>query len=101
MGYNVFADMGLPNPEMELLKCEIVHSLRKLMEEKDLTPQDVSALWSIPAEGIPLLLKGDWEAYSVERLFQFAGALNNNICIVDDSPEAALSDQTKTFALTA
>ena len=101
MSYNVFADMGLPDPEMELLKCDLVRSLRKLIEEKDLPLETVSHLWSVPAEEIPLLLGGDWEDYAIERLFQFADALQRNVSLPRESQEPLFQQGSKTLVLSA
>ncbi len=34
---NVFADLGLPNPEERLLKANIVNELHRLIKERGLT----------------------------------------------------------------
>ena len=39
---NVFADLGLPNPDEELLKAQIVRTLDHLITEKRLTPQQAA-----------------------------------------------------------
>ena len=100
MSYNVFEDMGLPNPEMELLKCEIVRSLRHTLNEKGLSEAAAASLWDIPVAEVPLLLKGYWENYSVERLFQFANALGRTVRITIDSQDAAPGEQARTLVLT-
>ncbi len=42
MSHNVFADMGLPNPEDELMKARLVHLLSKVIAEKRLTPEEAA-----------------------------------------------------------
>ena len=44
---NVFADLGLPNPEEELLKAQIVRTLDHLITEKRLTPQQAADVLGI------------------------------------------------------
>lgn len=107
MSYNVFADMGFEHPEMELLKCEIVRSLRDLLGEKKITQEAASLLWNIPAAKVSPLLRGDWEDYSVERLLQFATALGGTVhvsldChdVISDSHDAA-PEEARTLVLTA
>ncbi len=100
MSYNVFADMGLPNPEMELLKCQIVQSLGVLQSEKGLSDDAVARLWDVPASEVPRLLEGYWDDYTVERLFQFANALGRNVRITIDSRDAAPGEQARTLVLT-
>ncbi len=101
MGYNVFADMGFENPEMELLKSEIVSSLRHLITEKEMTDEAAAYLWDIPAAEVPDLLKGHWENYPVEDLMRFADALNRNVRIIIDSRDVAPDEEARTLALTA
>ncbi len=101
MGYNVFADMGLPNPEVELLKCQIVGSLRDMIKAGSLNEKKVASLWTIPAEEIPLLLKGRWEAYSVEQLFYFADVLNRTLSGELHRRDVAPDEEAKTLVLTA
>lgn len=94
MSYNVFADMGFPNPEEELAKARLVHCLRELIEDKRLTEQRAAALFGLtPPELSRLLWHGGWGDYSVEQLRRF-------ICAVD--PDAVLEDEeAQTLALTA
>jgi len=100
LSYNVFADMGFENPEMELLKCQIVQSLRASQSEKGLPDDAVARLWNIPVAEVPRLLRGYWGDYSVERLFQFADALERNVRITIDNQDAAPGEQARTLAPT-
>ena len=101
MGYNVFADMGLPNPEIELLKSQIIISLQEIMTEKKVTADRAAYLWDVSAREVPLLLEGDWDDYSVEDLMRFADALNRNVRIVVNSRDVAPNEEARTLVLTA
>ncbi len=60
MGYNIFADMGFENPEEELMKSEIISSLRALIDEKHLTQEQVAARWRMEPSTVAELLHGHW-----------------------------------------
>ncbi len=53
---NVFADLGLPNPEERLLKANIVNELHRLIKERD-----------------------DFDDYSAERLMKMLTAFEQDI----------------------
>ena len=62
---NVFADLGLPNPEERLLKAKIVSELHRLIKQRGLT--QAAKLVGIHQPDLSLLLRGDlttirWDA---------------------------------------
>ena len=101
MGYNVFADMGFENPEEELMKSEIISSLRTLVDEKHLTKEQVAARWRMEPATVAELLRGHWGDYSVNQLLGFANALGRNVRIIIDSRDVAPDEEAKTLVLTA
>lgn len=101
MGYNVFADMGFENPEEELMKSEIISSLRALIDEKHLTQEQVAARWRIEPLAVAELLRGHWGDYSVNQLLGFANALGRTVRIIIDSHDVAPDEEAKTLVLTA
>jgi predicted XRE-type DNA-binding protein len=46
-GGNVFADLGLPNPEQELLKARLTLQIYKIVEERGLTQAQAGKLLGI------------------------------------------------------
>lgn len=100
MGYNVFEDMGFENPEEELLKSEIVSSLRALVSEKYLTHEQVATQWGMEPSEVAELLRGHWGSYSVNQLLVFANALGHTVHVVIDSRDAAPDEKARTLVLT-
>ena len=98
---NVFADLGLPNPEEELLKAQIVRTLDHLITEKRLTPQQAAGVLGIAKPDLDLLLRGRWSAYSVERLLRFVNAFRRNVRILIDSHDVAPNEVARTEVLAA
>jgi predicted XRE-type DNA-binding protein len=101
MGYNVFEDMGFENPEEELMKSEIVSSLRRLIDEKHLTMEQVATHWSMDSSAVSELLRGHWGDYSITQLLRFANALGGTLRIIIDSRDVAPHEEAKTLVLTA
>jgi len=100
MSHNVFADMGFKDPEEELLKSEIISSLRALVNEKHLTYEQVGTQWSVEPSEVTELLRGHWGDYSVNQLLGFANALGRIVRIIIDSRDAAPEEKARTLVLT-
>jgi predicted XRE-type DNA-binding protein len=79
---NVFADLGLPNPEERLLKASIVSELYRLIKERGLTQVKAAKLIGIHQPDLSLLLRGDFGDYSVERLMKMLTVFEQDIEIV-------------------
>lgn len=100
MSHNVFADMGLPNPEEELTKARLVLLLGKVIEEKGLTPEQAALRLGIGTQPLADLLGGNWDSFSTNDLFQFANALGRTVRIIIDSRDAAPEEKARTLVLT-
>ena len=79
---NVFADLGLPNPEERLLKAGIVTQLHRLIKERGLTQVKAAKLLGISQPDLSHLLRGDFEDYSAERLMKMLTVFEQDIEIV-------------------
>ena len=79
---NVFADLGLPNPEVRLLKANIVNELHRLIKERGLTQVKAAKLVGIHQPDLSRLLRGDFDDYSAERLMKMLTAFEQDIEIV-------------------
>lgn len=101
MSHNVFADMGLPNPEEELTKARLVLLLGKVIEEKGLTPEQAASRLDIETQALADLLDGTWDNFSTNDLFRFANALGRTVRIIIDSRDAAPEEKARTLVLTA
>src|SRR5882762_9013866 len=79
---NVFADLGLPNPEVRLLKANIVNELHRLIKQRGLTQVKAAKLVGIHQPDLSLLLRGDFDDYSTGRLMKMLTAFEQDIEIV-------------------
>ena len=89
MSTNVFADIGLPDPETHLAKAKIVQTLSRIIAEKGLTQAEAGAQLGLSQPKVSALLRGQFRGYSIERLLRFVNALNHNVRIVIESEEAS------------
>ena len=79
---NVFADLGLPNPEERLAKAELARQIRAIIEERRLTQVQASAILGIAQPNVSNLTRGRLSGFSVERLMEFLTLLGNDVRIV-------------------
>lgn len=78
---NVFADLGLPNPEERLAKAELAYQINSLIKQKKLTQAAAAKLLSIDQPKVSSLSKGKLSGFSLERLFKFLNILGQDVTI--------------------
>ena len=76
---NVFADLGLPNPDLALAKAELVQRIRELIEERKLTQVKAAKCLGLDQPKVSALVRGRVEGYSIDRLFRFLNALGQRV----------------------
>jgi len=79
---NIYADLGLSNPEERQTKAELTRQIDAILTERKLTQRAAAAILGIPQPKVSNLLNGRLSGFSVERLMQFLTALNRNVQIV-------------------
>jgi predicted XRE-type DNA-binding protein len=87
---NVFADLGLPEPESRLLKARVLAVINETIESQGLGSQKAIAdTLGIAQPDVSKLLRGRLAGFSLERLLDFASALGNDIDINVTKPARA------------
>jgi predicted XRE-type DNA-binding protein len=76
---NVFADLGLPNPDELLIKAELVHQISESISARQLTQTEAAEILGVDQPKISALMRGKLSGFSTERLFRFLNALGNNV----------------------
>lgn len=76
---NVFADLGLKNPEELLAKAELVHRVCDIIAERKLTQVRAAKLLGIDQPKISALMRGKLDGFSLDRLFRFLNALGSDV----------------------
>ena len=78
---NVFADAGLPDAEVHLLKAQLVSRLDDILRERGLTQSAAARLLGVAQPDLSNVLRGRFRGYSVERLLRFLTALDQDVTI--------------------
>jgi predicted XRE-type DNA-binding protein len=78
---NVFADLGLSNPEERLAKAELASQINDLIEQRNLSQTAAAKLLDIDQPKVSALSKGKLAGFSIERLFRFLNILDQDITI--------------------
>ncbi len=76
---NVFADLGLPNPDLALAKAELVRRIRDIIADRGLTQAKAAELLGLDQPKVSALVRGRVEGYSLDRLFRFLNALGQQV----------------------
>jgi predicted XRE-type DNA-binding protein len=78
---NVFADLGLPNPEQELLKARLTLQIYKIVQERGLTQARAGEILGIKQPHVSALMRNRAGNFSVGRLMEFLTALGQDVRI--------------------
>jgi len=79
---NVFADIGLPNAQEQLVKAQLVYKIDGLMKARGLKQVAAAKLFGVKQPDVSKMLRGDFRQFSVERLIRFLVALGQDVEIV-------------------
>jgi predicted XRE-type DNA-binding protein len=78
---NVFADLGLSNPQDLLAKAELAHEICDLIAARELTQTKAAQVMGLDQPKISALMRGKLQGFSVERLFRCLNDLGRQIVI--------------------
>jgi predicted XRE-type DNA-binding protein len=76
---NVFADLGFPNPERELLKAKLTLQIYRLIQERNLTQAEAGKILGIRQPHVSALMRNRSGSFSIERLMDFLAALGQDV----------------------
>ncbi len=79
---NVFADLGLPQPDEELAKAQLASRVREVIRRSRLTQAAAAALMRIDQPKVSALLNGHLANFSSERLMRLLTRLGQDVEIV-------------------
>ena len=79
---NVFADLGLPNPEESLAKAELASRINEAIRQRRLTQAAAAEVLGIDQPKVSRLQRGHLTNFSVERLMHFLTLLGRDVEIV-------------------
>jgi predicted XRE-type DNA-binding protein len=76
---NIFADLGLPNPEQELLKAQLTLQIHTILKGSGKTQADIAKILGVQQPQISLLMRNRSGSFSVGRLMEFLTALRQDV----------------------
>lgn len=78
---NVFKDIGFPDTEAEraLLKADLAVEIYRILAARKLTQAEAGKLLGVDQADVSRLKNGDFDRFSVERLFALLNRLNRNV----------------------
>jgi predicted XRE-type DNA-binding protein len=79
---NVFADIGLVNPERHLAKVELAHQINKIIEKRSLRQVEAAAILATTQPKVSDLSCGHLAGFSIERLIGFLNKLDRDVEIL-------------------
>jgi predicted XRE-type DNA-binding protein len=76
---NVFADLGLRNPEQELLKAQLTLQIYTLLKGSGMTQVESAKILGVQQPQVSLLMRNRAGNFSVGRLMEFLTALRQDV----------------------
>lgn len=76
---NIFADLGLPNPEQELLKARLTLQIYKILKDSGMTQAEIAKILGVQQPQVSLLMRNRAGNFSVGRLMEFLLALRQDL----------------------
>ena len=76
---NVFADLGLPNPEQELLKAQLTLQIHTILKGSGMTQAEIAKILGVQQPQVSLLMRNRAGSFSVGRLMEFLTALRRDV----------------------
>ena len=78
---NVFADLGLPHAEQELMKARLTLQIHQIIQKRGLTQTEAGKILGIPQPQVSALARNRAGNFSVGRLIDFLAALGQDVKI--------------------
>ena len=74
---NVFADLGVAEPEEEMTKAQLATHIRHSINRRRLTKPQVGQLMELDQPKVSALMNGRLAGFSSDRLMRFLAVTNN------------------------
>jgi predicted XRE-type DNA-binding protein len=78
---NVFADLGLPNPEEHLAKATIALAIARTIRGRELTQEQAGALLGLTQPKVSDLVRGHLDKFTLDRLMRYLCKLDYDVTI--------------------
>ncbi len=78
---NVFADLGLPNPEEHLVKATIALAIARIIRERGLTQEQAGEVLGLAQPKVSDLVRGRLDKFTIDRLLRYMRKLDFDVTI--------------------
>jgi predicted XRE-type DNA-binding protein len=76
---NVFADLGVKDPEEALVKARLAHVISDAIKKHGMTQVEAAEFLRIDQPKVSRLVRGQLAGFSIDRLFRFVTLLGSDI----------------------
>jgi predicted XRE-type DNA-binding protein len=76
---NVFADLGFPHSDQELIKAKLTYQIYRIIKTRELTQAQAAKVLGIRQPHVSALMKCRPATFSVGRLMEFLTALDQDV----------------------
>lgn len=92
---NVFADLGLPDAEIEFAKAQLAAMLRDIIRERRLTQKQAARVLGIDQAKVSAIMNGKVSGYTYDRLVRYLNQLGRDVTLLIGPEKAEEEGQTK------
>lgn len=78
---NVFADLGLPNPEEYLVKAALALALARTIRERGLSQEQAGDILGLAQPKVSDLMRGRLDKFTIDRLLRYLCKLDYDVTI--------------------
>ncbi len=91
---NLFAELGLPDPEERLLEATLVSRVRAVIADRHLTQKEAGRIMDLAQPKVSELVSGGAAGFSAERLLHLLNKLGVSVSIAFHEGPAFAADET-------
>jgi predicted XRE-type DNA-binding protein len=83
---NVFADIGLPDPEDALAKARLAEAIAQTLQRRRLKQAEAAAIIGVDQPKVSLIVNGRLDGFTQDRLMRYLRYLGDDVEIVVRHP---------------
>ena len=76
---NILAAVGIPEPDVELAKADLVARIHRVFEQRRVSPEEAAALLRVTISELPVLLQGRLATCSLDQLLRMLTWLGDDV----------------------
>lgn len=90
---NIFEDLNLPDPELLLLKADLVHQLEHAIRGRDWTQAEAAVATGLTQPQVSRLARGEAMGFSIDRILRSLFRLGYAVNLQVKQPSEAMAEQ--------